>query len=70
VAEAAAAGWPRWGRTLALGGSATFDPRLEFSAMTVFSYVVAKDGGFAPKPFHAFCTLACCKPKIRETASV
>ena len=38
--------------------------------MTVFSYVVAKDGGFAPNPFHAFCTLACCKPKIREAASV
>jgi hypothetical protein len=38
--------------------------------MTVFSYVVVKDGGFAPNPFHAVCTLACCKPKIREAASV
>ncbi len=36
--------------------------------MRVYSYIVAKDGGFAPNPFHGFCTLACCKPKIRATA--
>src|SRR5688572_6600385 len=34
----------------------------------VFSYVVASDGGFAPNPFHDWCTLACCKPKIRKAA--
>lgn len=34
----------------------------------VFSYVVVVDGGFAPNPFHGWCTLACCKPRIRETA--
>ncbi len=36
--------------------------------MRVYSYILAKDGGFAPNPFHGFCTLACCKPKIRATA--
>ena len=34
----------------------------------VFSYVVAWDGGFAPNPFHGWCTLACCKPRIRKAA--
>lgn len=31
----------------------------------VFSYIVARDGGYAPNPFHGICTLACCKPKVR-----
>ena len=35
----------------------------------LFSYVVARDYGFAPNPFYGFCTLATCKPKIRDTAS-
>ena len=34
----------------------------------LFSYVVAWDGGFAPNPFHGWCTLACCKPKVRKAA--
>lgn len=34
----------------------------------VFSYVVRFDSGFAPNPWHGFCTLACCKPSIRRTA--
>ena len=34
----------------------------------VFSYVVASDGGFAPNPFYGWCTLACCKPRIRKAA--
>jgi Nucleotide modification associated domain 2 len=38
--------------------------------MTVYSYVVASDSGFAPNPFHGICTLACCKPKIRQAAEV
>lgn len=29
-----------------------------------------RDFGFAPNPFHGFCTLACCKPKIRSSASI
>ena len=38
--------------------------------MRLYSYVVARDYGFAPNPFHGFCTLATCKPVIRKTASV
>lgn len=37
-------------------------------AESVFVYVVARDFGFAPNPFHGFCTLACCKPRIRSVA--
>ena len=35
--------------------------------MKLFSYVVADDEGFAPNPFWGYCTLACCKPKIRAS---
>jgi hypothetical protein len=38
--------------------------------MRLFSYIVTKDSGFAPNPFHGFCTLACCKPVIRRVAKV
>jgi len=38
--------------------------------MRLYSYIVARDFGFAPNPFHGFCTLATCKPKIRAGASV
>ena len=34
------------------------------------SYVVDRDYGFAPNPFHGFCTLATCKPIIRRVAQV
>jgi hypothetical protein len=37
--------------------------------VNVYSYVVSHDTGFAPNPFHGYCTLACCKPVIRRTAS-
>jgi len=36
----------------------------------LFSYVVPTDSGFAPNPYGGFCTLACCKPKIRQYANV
>ncbi len=36
----------------------------------LFSYVVARDYGFAPNPFFGVCTLATCKPRIRKAASV
>lgn len=36
--------------------------------MTLYSYIVTKDGGFSPNPFFGYCTLACCKPTIRRTA--
>lgn len=38
--------------------------------MRLYSYVVARDYGFAPNPFHGVCTLATCKPEIRRLASV
>jgi hypothetical protein len=36
--------------------------------MRVYSYVVKAISGFAPNPYWGWCTLACCKPKIRKTA--
>jgi Nucleotide modification associated domain 2 len=36
----------------------------------VYMYVVARDFGFAPNPFHGFCTLATCKPAIRSNARI
>ena len=36
----------------------------------LYSYVVARDYGFAPNPFGSSCTLATCKPKVRETAQI
>lgn len=38
--------------------------------MKLFSYVVARDYGFAPNPFHGVCTLATCKPEIRKKAQI
>lgn len=38
--------------------------------MKLYSYVVARDFGFAPNPFFGFCTLATCKPQIRKHAQV
>lgn len=36
----------------------------------VYAYVIARDFGFAPNPFHGVCTLATCKPGIRKAATV
>ena len=38
--------------------------------MKLFTYIVARDYGFAPNPFHGSCTLATCKPQIRSSASI
>lgn len=38
--------------------------------MRIYSYVVARDYGFAPNPFYGYCTLATCKPKIRSLAKM
>lgn len=35
----------------------------------VYMYVVDRDFGFAPNPFHGVCTLATCKPPVRKGAS-
>jgi hypothetical protein len=37
--------------------------------MRIYVYKLVHDTGFAPNPFHGWCTLACCKPKIRSGAS-
>jgi hypothetical protein len=36
----------------------------------LYSYVVARDYGFAPNPFYGYCTLATCKPLMRKIAAV
>jgi hypothetical protein len=36
--------------------------------MMLYSYVITRDYGFAPNPFHGVCTLATCKPVIRRIA--
>ena len=36
----------------------------------IFMYVVDRDFGFAPNPFHGYCTLATCKPAIRKSAAI
>ena len=38
--------------------------------MECFSYIVTRDYGFAPNPFHGYCTLATCKPAIRNKAKI
>ena len=38
--------------------------------MRLFSYVVARDFGFAPNPFYGACTLATCKPGIRKGTDI
>ena len=39
-------------------------------ARNLLSYVVRYDSGFAPNPFHGNCTLATCKPRIRQYTKV
>jgi len=36
----------------------------------IYIYVVDRDLGFAPNPFHGICTLATCMSRIRSTAKV
>lgn len=38
--------------------------------MKLHSYVIEHDVGFAPNPFHGWCSLAACKPVIRQAAKV
>lgn len=38
--------------------------------MNYYSYIVARDFGFAPNPFGKHCTLATCKPRIRKGAKI
>ncbi|MDC9605570.1 hypothetical protein [Xenorhabdus griffiniae] len=36
----------------------------------LYAYAITRDFGFAPNPFQGRCTLATCKPKIRQSANV
>ncbi|MEX2492191.1 MAG: hypothetical protein WD425_10565 [Nitrospirales bacterium] len=36
----------------------------------LYTYAITRDFGFAPNPFHGLCTLATCKPGIRQSAKV
>lgn len=36
----------------------------------LYVYIITRDFGFAPNPFHGHCTLATCKPGIRSSAKV
>lgn len=38
--------------------------------MTLYTYIITRDYGFAPNPFFGCCTLATCKPKIRNSAQI
>ena len=38
--------------------------------MKFFTYIVARDYGFAPNPYYNYCTLATCKPDIRKAAKL
>jgi len=39
-------------------------------AVKLHSYIVRYDSGFAPNPFFGYCTLATCKPDIRQRAHI
>lgn len=43
---------------------------MEQPAREFYSYIVARDFGFAPNPFGGYCTLCTCKPLIRKNAQV
>jgi hypothetical protein len=45
-----------------------FDFSDDETRMTLYSYILTHDTGFAPNPFFDCCTLACCKPNIRRRA--
>lgn len=38
--------------------------------MRFYSYVIKRDYGFAPNPYFDYCTLATCKPRIRQNAQI
>jgi hypothetical protein len=46
------------------------DQTLNAEVSNGYLYVVDRDFGFAPNPFHGVCTLATCKPQIRKLAAI
>ncbi len=43
---------------------------LKAMSQCLYIYVVARDFGFAPNPYHGHCTLATCAPRIRASAQI
>lgn len=62
-------GKPRWWAVPA-AQDYTLQLRLADTGLELFSYVIARDYGFAPNPFFGCCTLATCKPNIRRVAEI
>lgn len=46
------------------------DISVEVAYMKYYSYVIPRDYGFAPNPYFGYCTLATCKPRIRNSARI
>lgn len=46
------------------------DTHVRGEKMKMYSYVIPRDYGFAPNPYFGYCTLATCKPRIRQSAQV
>lgn len=46
------------------------DISVEGGSMKYYSYVIPRDYGFAPNPYYGYCTLATCKPRIRNSAQL
>lgn len=44
--------------------------RLLTRPAVIHAYIVEHDIGFAPNPFFGYCTVACCKPRIRGNAQL
>lgn len=38
--------------------------------LKLYTYKITRDYGFAPNPYHGYCTLATCKPTIRSGSSI
>jgi hypothetical protein len=59
----------RYGKTaVALQTMRKYSDRLTTRrSVRIATYILRHDSGFAPNPFHGWCTLACCKPAIRRT---
>ncbi len=56
---------------LGIGSGRNIDALIAVTfGMDLFVYVATHDTGFAPNPFHGYCTLATCKPRIRQRAQV
>lgn len=43
---------------------------MQYNLSDYYSYKIVRDYGFAPNPFHGFCTLATCKPHLRLKANI